>query len=255
MRTFKNFCAAAVAAAMLTTGIVSADEIKLSAGGAPVDSIVKPVTAPFEKATGHKINLIFGGATISFKVFDRGESEVALAGSTFDDLLVALKKEGYEVKDRSAYKVDVIGKSQIYVGVNKDNPVKSLTKDQIKGIFTGKIQNWKEVGGNDEPIMPIISTQNPATMGAFKKMVLDGEDYVKDNLDIPTYAEIQNAIASNPGAAGFGPYSSLNAPGCALPKIPDFVRPVIVMTKGAPSPKVKQLIDFIKGEGQKYVKP
>jgi phosphate transport system substrate-binding protein len=231
-----------------------AEEIKISAGGAPADSIIKPITPYFEKATGHKINLIFGGATISFKVFDRGDSEVTFAGSSFDDLLVSLKKEGYEVKDKSVYIVESIGKSQIYVAINKDNPVQALTKEQIKGIFTGKIQNWKEVGGNDEPIMPIISTQNPATMGAFKKLVLDGQDYVKDNLDVATFPEMTNTIASNPNAIGFGPYS-LGSEGNKLPKIPEISRPVVAITKGAPIPKIKSLYDFIKGEGQKYVKP
>jgi phosphate transport system substrate-binding protein len=218
----------------LCAGSCFAEEIKISAGGAPADSIIKPITAPFEKATG--------------------DSEVVFAGSSFDDLLAALKKENYEVKDKSVYHVETIGKSQIYVAVNKDNPVKALTKEQIKGIYTGKIQNWKEVGGNDDAIMVIISTQNPATMGAFKKMALDGADYLKDNLDVPTYPEVTNTIAANPNAIGFGPYS-LSAQGNKIPQMPEFVRPVIAVTKGNPSAKVKRLLDFIKGDGQKYVKP
>jgi phosphate transport system substrate-binding protein len=238
---------------VLFMGTCFAEEIKVSAGGAPADSIIKPVTPAFEKATGDKINLIFGGATISFKVFDRGDSEVVFAGSSFEDLLGSLKKEGFEVKDKSLYNVEVVGKSQIYLAINKDNPVKALSKDQIKGIYTGKIQNWKEVGGNDDPIMVIISTQNPATMGAFKKLALDGENYVADNLDIATYPEITNAISSNPNAIGFGPYS-LATEGNKIPQIPEFVRPVIAVTKGKPSPKVKRFLDFIKGDGQKYVK-
>ena len=238
----------------LSVATCFASEIKISAGGAPADSIIKPITTPFEKATGDKINLIFGGATISFKVLDRGESEVMFAGSNFEELLAALKKEGYEVKDKSIYNVEIVGKSQIYVALNKDNPVTSLTKEQIKGIYTGKLQNWKDVGGNDDPIMPIISSQNPATLGAFKKLALDGEDYTKDNLDIATFPEIANAIASNPNAIGFGPHS-LSGEGNKIPQTPDFSRPVISVTKGNPSAKVKRLLDFIKGEGQKYVKP
>jgi phosphate transport system substrate-binding protein len=239
---------------LLSAGACLAEDIKISSGGAPADSIIKPVTPTFEKATGDKINLIFGGATISFKVFDRGDSEVTFAGSSFDDLLDSLKKEGYEVKDKSAYVVETIGKSQIYVAVNKDNPVKALTKEQIKGIFTGKIQSWKEVGGNDDPIMVVVSTQNPATMGAFKKLALDGEAYLKDNLDIPTFPEITNVIASNPNAIGFGPHS-LGKEGNKIPQIPEFSRPVIAVTKGKPTAKVKRFLDYIKGDGQKYVKP
>jgi phosphate transport system substrate-binding protein len=250
----KKLVTAFVATTAISTGFALAEEIKISAGGAPAESIVKPITAPYEKATGDKINLISGGATISFKVYDRGDSDVVFAGSSFDDLLVSLKKEGYEVKDKSVYKVETIGKSQIYVALNKENPVKALTKEQIKGVYTGKIQNWKEIGGNDEPIMAITSTQNPATMGAFKKLALDGEDFMKDSLDIPTYPEITNTIASNPNAVGFGPYS-LGAEGNKIPQIPEFVRPVIAVTKGAPPAKIRRLLDFIKGDGQKYVKP
>jgi phosphate transport system substrate-binding protein len=244
----------AVSICSMSVGTCMSEEIKISAGGAPAESIIKPVTAPYEKATGDKINLISGGATISFKVYDRGDSEVVLAGSSFEDLLASLKKEGYEVKDKSVYKVEIIGKSQIYVALNKENPVKALTKDQIKGIYTGKIQNWKEVGGNDEAIIAIISTQNPATMGAFKKMVLDGEEYLKDSLDISTYPEITNSITSNTNAIGFGPYS-LGNDGNKIPQIPEFVRPVIAVTKGNPPAKVRRFLDYIKGDGQKYVKP
>jgi phosphate transport system substrate-binding protein len=238
---------------MLFLATSFAEEIKISAGGAPAESIIKPVTAPFEKATGDKINLIFGGATVSFKMFDRGDSDVALAGTTFDELLAALKKEGYDVKDKSIYKAEIVGKSQLFIAINKENPVTSLTKEQIKGIFTGKTQSWKDVGGNDDPIMVIVSSQNPATMGAFKKLALDGEEYVKDTIDTPTFPEIANAIASNPNAIGVGPYTI--GEGNKLPQIPEYSRPVIAVTKGSPSAKVKRLYDFIKGDGKKYVKP
>ncbi|MFZ4857182.1 MAG: substrate-binding domain-containing protein [Desulfuromonadaceae bacterium] len=253
MKNMSRMILGVAVATVLSVVNCTAEEIKVSAGGAPADSIVKPVTPHFEKATGDKISLIFGGATISFKVFDRGDSDVTFAGSSFDDLLAALKKEGYEVKDPSAYKVDIIGKSQIYVAINKDNPVKALTKEQVKGIFTGKIQNWKEVGGNDEQIMPVISSQNPATMGAFKRLALDGDNFVKDNLDMPTFPEIANSISSNPNAIGFGPYS-LATEGNKLPQVPDYVRPVIAVSKSTPPAKVKRFLDYIKGEGQKYVK-
>ena len=48
----------------------------------------------------------------------------------------------------------VIGYDAIAVFVHADNPVKSLSKEQLKGIFTGKITRWKEVGGQDAPIYP-----------------------------------------------------------------------------------------------------
>jgi len=253
MKMILRFCLTCVLMLAISLATCFAEDIRVTAGGAPADSIIKPVTPHFEKATGDKINLIFGGATISFKVFDRGDSDVAFAGSTFDDLLAALKKEGYEVKDKSAYKPVTVGKSQIYISINKDNPVKTLSKEQVKGVFTGKIQSWKEVGGNDEPIMVVVSTQNPATMAAFKKLALDGEEYLKDTIDAPTFPEIANAVISNQNAIGFGPYTI--GEGNKLPQTPEYSRPVIAVTRLNPPAKVQRMLDYIKGDGQKYVKP
>lgn len=253
MKMFLKSCLTSVCILAISLAPCFAEDIKITAGGAPADSIIKPITPHFEKATGDKINLIFGGATISFKIFDRGDSDVVFAGTSFDDLLAALKKEGYEVKDKSLYKPVIIGTSKLYISINKDNPVKSLTREQVKGIFTGKIQSWKEVGGNDDPIMVVISTQNPATMGAFKKLALDGEEYLKDTIDTPTFPEMSNAITSNTNAIGLGPYTI--GDGNKLPQIPEYSRPVIAVTKLVTPARVQRLLDYIKGDGQKYVKP
>jgi phosphate transport system substrate-binding protein len=234
--------------------VVSAEEIKISSGGAPIESIVKPVAAAYEKAFGDKLTVIVGGATLSFKVMDRGDSDIALAGSTFDDLLAALKKDGTEIKDKAAYTVTEIGKSQLHLAVNKDNPVKSLTGEQLKSIFTGKAQSWKEFGGPDEAIITVITTQNPATMSSFKKMVLGGEDFGKENLDFAKFDEIRNAVAANVGAIGFGPYT-LEGPGTRLIETPAYTRPIFAITKGAPSAKAKKFIDYVLGAGKSLVKP
>ncbi|WP_054696526.1 substrate-binding domain-containing protein [Geotalea toluenoxydans] len=47
-----------------------------------------------------------------------------------------------------------IGYDAVTVFVHKNNPIKNLSKEQLKGIFTGKIKNWKEVGGKNAPIVP-----------------------------------------------------------------------------------------------------
>jgi phosphate transport system substrate-binding protein len=80
----------------------------------------------------------------------------------------------------------VIGYDAIAVFVHKSNPVNNLSKDQIKGIFTGKITNWKEVGGNDAPITPNteILGEKRATMLVFQKLAMDGAAYATDFKEI-----------------------------------------------------------------------
>lgn len=74
-----------------------------------------------------------------------------------------------------------IGFDAISVIVHKDNPVKTLAKDQVAGIFAGKIRNWKEVGGKDAPIVPVteILGEKRATQVVFTEIVLGTDDLSK----------------------------------------------------------------------------
>lgn len=83
----------------------------------------------------------------------------------------------------------IIGYDAIAVFVHKNNPVQGLTKEQIKGIYTGQIKNWKEVGGSDAPITAYaeILTGKRATTEMLHEMVLDGAAFgagVKE-IDLP----------------------------------------------------------------------
>jgi phosphate transport system substrate-binding protein len=82
---------------------------------------------------------------------------------------------------------------------------------------------------------------------------LFGSDTILILLPTTTAAEIKNIVAITPEAIGIGPLAVVDG-SVKAPKIPDISRPIILVTKGKPSAKVQKLIDFIKGEGQKYIK-
>ena len=73
----------------------------------------------------------------------------------------------------------VIGYDAIAVFVNVDNPVKNLSKEQLKGIFTGKITHWKDVGGRDAPIYPNTEVLGHGTVQVFRELALDDAPYGK----------------------------------------------------------------------------
>ncbi|MBA4374412.1 MAG: phosphate ABC transporter substrate-binding protein, partial [Thermodesulfovibrio sp.] len=146
-----------------------------------------------------------------------------------------------------------IGKDKIVVLLHKDNPVTQLSKDQLKGMFTGKITNWKEVGGKDLPVIVVWGKLIPGTNSLFVKNMLDGEALVKDVLDATTAEDVRQNVASNLEAIGIGPAAAIDKT-VKSPASPEIARPITLLTKGAPSPGIQKLIDFIKGEGQKYIK-
>jgi phosphate transport system substrate-binding protein len=252
MKSICSVLSMVVVTCCLWSTAVLAEEITIGGGGAPMDNILNPVKVPFEKATGVKLKLALGSATISFRSLSRNEIDGLAVGISYEGLLDALKKEQTPVSDPSEYQVQTIGKGLIHVVVNKENPVTKLSKEQIKGIFTGKIVNWKDVGGKDSPIMVTLSTTNPATNGSFRILALDGEAFTKDVLEAGPFEEIRQNVAANPEAIGFGPYTVLDS-SVKEPEVPEISRDINLITKGTPSAAVQKLVAFIKGEGQRYI--
>lgn len=62
---------------------------------------------------------------------------------------------------------------------HKDNPVDSLSLQQIRDIYAGRITNWKEVGGNDERILAYQRTENTGIQTAMEELVMNGEEMIE----------------------------------------------------------------------------
>ncbi len=88
--------------------------------------------------------------------------------------------------------------------VHKSNPVKQLTMAQIKDIFTGKITNWKDVGGPNKPILLYSRENNSGTYEFFKEHVLNKQDFAASAQHMAGTAALINAVSKDPGAIGFG---------------------------------------------------
>jgi phosphate transport system substrate-binding protein len=170
----------------------------------------------------------------------------------------------------------VIGYDAVAVFINKDNPVKDLSKEQLKAIFTGKIKNWKEVGGKDAPIAVNTEIQGDkrATMEMFNELVMDKAPYAAGfkEIDLPRDQIVE--VARNPNGIGT---PSLGLLAAVSPDVrakvkailvdgigptPDDIqsgaylisRPLNLATMGPPKGDAKALIDYmLSPEGQSFV--
>lgn len=102
-----------------------------------------------------------------------------------------LKTDGSEDGlDAIAYAIDGIA-----VIVHKNNGVSDLTKEQLFSIYTGKITNWKDVGGKDAPITVITRESGSGTRSAFAEII--GLEKTKDGNPVPETALVQSANEQN----------------------------------------------------------
>lgn len=104
-------------------------------------------------------------------------------------------------KRPTEYRVALDG---LTVYVNEANPIKELSIPQLEGIFTGKIRNWKELGGADAPIIVYSRENSSGTYEFFKEHVLQGKDFAASAQTMPGTAAVLQAVAKEKNGIGYG---------------------------------------------------
>lgn len=97
-----------------------------------------------------------------------------------------------------------VARDGLAVYVNRNNPVEKLTLGQVRDIFTGKITNWKQVGGPDARIILYSRENNSGTYEFFKEHVLQGQDFSAAAQHMPGTAALVNAVAKDRWGIGYG---------------------------------------------------
>jgi phosphate transport system substrate-binding protein len=104
-------------------------------------------------------------------------------------------------KDPKEIKIALDG---ITIYVNPSNPLKEISLGQLKGIYTGKIKSWKELGWEDKPIIVYTRENNSGTYVFFKEHVLNNEDYTSKAQSLPGTGGIVNAVSKEKYSIGYG---------------------------------------------------
>jgi phosphate transport system substrate-binding protein len=101
----------------------------------------------------------------------------------------------------------VIGAYSVAVVVNATNPLANLTREQVRDIFTGVIQNWKEVGGPDAPIHLYIRDPISGTYIGFKELTMENKSYASEQNLFTNYAAIVEAVARDANGIGYSGFN------------------------------------------------
>jgi phosphate transport system substrate-binding protein len=237
------------------TGISSgsSEELKIGAGDAAAENILKPIKEAFESANNVQLIIIESGAKVSFADLKRAGVDAAAAGISYPSWLKLMKREGVEIEDPAVFHPVTIGKDHIVVVTNKENPVRQLSAEQLKGIFSGVIENWSQVGGPDMPIIVVWGSLMPDTNAMFLSAFLAGKALVSDVLDATTAEDVRANIAANPSAIGIGPAGVLDD-SVTSPETPLLSREITLISRANPPSALLKLLDFIHKDGRKFIK-
>jgi phosphate transport system substrate-binding protein len=98
----------------------------------------------------------------------------------------------------------VVAKDGLAIYVHESSPVAELTLAQLKGVYTGAITNWKDLGGPDQTITVYGRENSSGTYEYFKDHVLEGGDFAAGVQTLPGTAAVVNAVAQDPHGIGYG---------------------------------------------------
>ena len=145
-----------------------------------------------KKNKSAKITVTGGGSGVGIAAFLNGSTDIAMASRKMK------MSEKMKLQDAGkAYKEVTIANDALSVIVNPANKVSQLTREQLEGIFTGKITNWKEVGGNDEKIVAYSRESSSGTFEFFKEHVLTNKNYGTSILMMPATGAVVQSVSPN----------------------------------------------------------
>lgn len=239
----------------------SGDSSKVSVSGSTsIGPLMETIGEKFqEKNKGVSVEVQQIGSSGGIKNAIEGTSEIGMSSRDLKD------------EEKSAgLKETKIAIDGIALITNTANPVKNLTMDQVKGIYTGKITNWKEVGGNDAPIVIVSREEGSGTRDAFQEIVgYESEELTKDASISDGSGAVKTTVAGNKNAIGFASFEYIDDTVSALSvndveptaenvKAGDYKisRPFLLVTsKDTLTDEGQKLIDFVlSSEGQQIVK-
>jgi len=262
MKKIVYLSAVAVLAMAFTMGKV---ELKIKGSDTILPLAQKEAEMFSKKNPDAAITVVGGGSGVGITALIDGTTDIATSSR---DLKT---EEKLKLKDKKIKEV-VIAYDALSVIINPKNKVKSLTREQLEGIFTGTITNWKEVGGDDEKIVAYSRESSSGTYTFFKEHVMSKKNYAPSVLAMPATGAILQSVSQTKGAIGYvglayvnktvkdvaisfdGKPAVMASIKTAKDRTYPVTRPLLMVYAGADEAKVKPFIDFILSpEGQKEV--
>ena len=147
-----------------------------------------------------KLQVNGGGSGTGISALINGTIDICTASRPMKDA------EKLKLRDRfGSTGVEVrTAKDGLTIFLNSGNSVSELSFDQIRGIYTGRITNWKEVGGADAAIILYGRENSSGTYAFLKENVLNNDDYANAMQAMPGTAAVVNAVKRDPNGIGFG---------------------------------------------------
>ncbi|OPL18223.1 MAG: hypothetical protein AVO35_06880 [Candidatus Aegiribacteria sp. MLS_C] len=228
-------------------------------GSTTVQPLAESLAEAYEQVDPSvRITIQGGGSSVGVRSAADGTADIGAASREV--------KES-EFAENPEIVVHTIARDGIAIAVNPGVPVAGLTIEEVRGIFSGEITSWSQVGGPDQMITVVAREEGSGTRAAFEEMVMDEVLICLSAILLPSNGAVRTTVSTTPYSIGFLSFGYIddsveplavdgvdatveNAVSGEYP----VVRPLNMITRGQPTGAVAEWLEFILGpEGQAIV--
>ena len=197
MKTMLSALACVIAFSMPT--MASAGTITIQGSDTLLEMVTAEAAAYSTLKKGTSVQVTGGGSGTGIAAILNGTVDIADASRPMKK-----KERKRVVADGGTVFELAIALDGISLYINPTNKVSNLTMAQLKDIYTGKVNNWKEVGGADAQIIRYSRENSSGTYAFLKEHVLKKENYAPDCQALPGTASVVNAVTKDKNGIGYG---------------------------------------------------
>ena len=175
-------------------------EVKVHGATSVTYGLMKPQQAQIEKISGTTLTILPSSTSRGLTDLAEGKADIAMLAEPMKTAAESLNKKQPGSIKIEELEDNLVGNAFIQFVVHPSNPVKSLTKDQLAGLFSGQIKNWSEVGGPSQPVLLVGEpTSSP------HKMIADalGIAYAPGLRPVQNTNQIAVIVSQAPSALGY----------------------------------------------------
>jgi phosphate transport system substrate-binding protein len=205
-----------------------------------------------KKYPGRFVEVQGGGSTAGLQAVGRGLTDIGMCSRSLT------------TAESRLFTSILIARDGLAIVVNRENTTASLSIEQLRALFAGRIDNWRGVGGSSGPVWPITREEGSGTRDSFVRLIMGNERISRRALTQESNGAVKELVMGDRAAIG---YMSLGLVGKELETVAvdgvqpttdnvlagryNLVRPLLFITKGSTNPAVRNFVDFVlSSEGQ-----
>jgi phosphate transport system substrate-binding protein len=212
-------------------------------GAAAMAAALSPSKPALEQAAGTSIQIMSKNAGKGLQDLCAGTCNVAMVTGSLESAAAGANQERAGSVSLQGLEAVEVGSDPILFVVHPSNAVDSLTLQQIKGILSGTVRNWKEVGGSDMPITVFSLGARNGPRIAVNEQLLGGAPVVTSAITRETPKDICPIVAQKPNGFGFVGRSNFGAGVKVLRTDGAIAMPMLLVTRGKPTDTQAKIIE------------